>query len=271
MEYKGYGGGKVLIEGETIIIKEALQQEECLLSNLKSIKFVEPKMLTNGKLLINAKASHSIFFLKKDRDTFFKLYNFLSENSNAKTFLPTKKIGNFMAIDEKSKLIEFKETLGKRTINYCDILDYELIEDDSSIIKGGMGKSLAGGILFGGVGAIVGSNGKKTSKPTIEKMQLIIRIKSMSNSTITIKLISSSTKKSSIIYTSAFSQAQEAISTLAIIIGENNSNNENETQPQQVIQQSSAADEIAKFKGLLDSNIITQQEFDAKKKQLLGL
>ena len=33
----------------------------------------------------------------------------------------------------------------------------------------------------------------------------------------------------------------------------------------------SAADEIVKFKGLLDQGIITQEEFDAKKKQLLGL
>lgn len=33
----------------------------------------------------------------------------------------------------------------------------------------------------------------------------------------------------------------------------------------------SAADEIAKYKDLLDSGAITQEEFDAKKKQLLGL
>ena len=33
----------------------------------------------------------------------------------------------------------------------------------------------------------------------------------------------------------------------------------------------SVADEIKKFKDLLDSGIITQEEFDAKKKQLLGL
>ena len=32
----------------------------------------------------------------------------------------------------------------------------------------------------------------------------------------------------------------------------------------------SAADEILKFKQLLDAGIITQEEFDAKKKQLLG-
>ncbi|MBR2715095.1 MAG: SHOCT domain-containing protein, partial [Ruminococcus sp.] len=33
----------------------------------------------------------------------------------------------------------------------------------------------------------------------------------------------------------------------------------------------SAADEIKKFKELLDMGVITQEEFDAKKKQLLGL
>lgn len=38
-----------------------------------------------------------------------------------------------------------------------------------------------------------------------------------------------------------------------------------------VMQQTSAADELIKFKNLLDMGIITQEEFDAKKKQLLGL
>ena len=33
----------------------------------------------------------------------------------------------------------------------------------------------------------------------------------------------------------------------------------------------SAADELKKFKELLDAGVITQEEFDAKKKQLLGL
>ena len=38
-----------------------------------------------------------------------------------------------------------------------------------------------------------------------------------------------------------------------------------------IIQQSDAADELSKFKNLLDQGVITQEEFDAKKKQLLGL
>lgn len=42
-------------------------------------------------------------------------------------------------------------------------------------------------------------------------------------------------------------------------------------QAKQPVQVFSSADEIRKFKELLDSGIITQEEFDAKKKQLLGL
>jgi len=41
--------------------------------------------------------------------------------------------------------------------------------------------------------------------------------------------------------------------------------------PSTIVQQASAADELLKFKQLLDAGIITQEEFDAKKKQLLGL
>lgn len=37
------------------------------------------------------------------------------------------------------------------------------------------------------------------------------------------------------------------------------------------VQQLSSADELKKFKELLDAGIITQDEFDAKKKELLGI
>ena len=38
-----------------------------------------------------------------------------------------------------------------------------------------------------------------------------------------------------------------------------------------VVNELSAADELTKYKKLLDNGVITQEEFDAKKKQLLGL
>lgn len=38
-----------------------------------------------------------------------------------------------------------------------------------------------------------------------------------------------------------------------------------------IVQKASTADEIIKFKGLLDAGVISQEEFDAKKEQLLGM
>ncbi len=52
---------------------------------------------------------------------------------------------------------------------------------------------------------------------------------------------------------------------------ENYRKSKKETQNATVVMQTSAADELKKFKELLDSGVITQEEFDAKKKQLLGL
>ncbi|MEE0956611.1 MAG: SHOCT domain-containing protein [Ruminococcus sp.] len=50
-----------------------------------------------------------------------------------------------------------------------------------------------------------------------------------------------------------------------------NQNNNYSNSEKNIIQQSSSADELKKFKDLLDTGVITQEEFDAKKKQLLGL
>ena len=44
-----------------------------------------------------------------------------------------------------------------------------------------------------------------------------------------------------------------------------------ETAAAPTIASTSNADEIKKYKELLDMGVITQEEFDAKKKQLLGL
>ena len=61
----------------------------------------------------------------------------------------------------------------------------------------------------------------------------------------------------------------EAVSMINDIV--NKYKNVEVASPVQVVQQTSAADELKKFKELLDVGAITQAEFDAKKKQLLGI
>lgn len=54
---------------------------------------------------------------------------------------------------------------GADVFSFSELTDYELIEDGETITKGGFGTAVAGGILFGGVGAIVGGGlGKKKNE-----------------------------------------------------------------------------------------------------------
>ncbi len=59
----------------------------------------------------------------------------------------------------------------------------------------------------------------------------------------------------------------EAYDVINRLISERTNNKGNVT----VVNSTSNADELAKYKQLLDTGIITREEFDAKKKQLLGL
>ena len=135
-----------------------------------------------------------------------------------------------------------------------------------SITKGGLGTAVAGGILFGGVGAIVGGGLGKKQKDVVNKMSIIINLRDEWVPRIEIILIKSETKRNGLVYKSSKSLAQQIISLLTII-----SDGQNDTSDIPSSANSSAADELLKFKQLLDMGVISQEEFDAKKKQLLQL
>jgi len=182
-------------------------------------------------------------------------------------FNATKMIGNYLYIDEEKKQWAIPKGLAskiKKVYDYTEILSFELIEDGNSVSKGGIGRALVGGALFGDVGAIVGGVTGHKNKKTCTKLQIKITINNSNNPVEYITLISSETKKSSLLYTTSYSIAQEIISILEIMC---NSNVENGKSSQQI----SGADEILKYKKLLDEGIITQEEFEKKKKQILDL
>lgn len=72
-----------------------------------------------------------------------------------------------------------------------------------------------------------------------------------------------STKSNSIIFKTAQANAQNIMAEFDLMIESTNSSEKDI--------QLSSADELRKFKNLLDDGIITQAEFDLKKKQLLEL
>lgn len=185
-----------------------------------------------------------------------------------KSFIITREVPKFLKIDDKNKKWVIPVSELSKIYNFADIIDFELLEDGDSVVKGGLGRAIAGGVLFGGVGAIVGGvTGNKKSKAVCNSLKIKITVKSMFNPTEYINFITTPTKKDSILYTTYFSSAQECLSNLQLICNEIN-NDKDSTKVESNI---SVADEILKFKNLLDNGIISEEEFKAKKEELLNL
>ena len=79
--------------------------------------------------------------------------------------------------------------------------------------------------------------------------------------------VSSSSGTIRFMYLANAKEIHDALSDIIIERQKNKPTAENTT----VVQNSDEADKLKKYKDLLDSGVITQEEFDAKKKQLLGL
>lgn len=188
----------------------------------------------------------------------------------ADNFTVTKQIGNFVAFDEaQQKWALLNSWSGKIvvTFDYNDIVDFELMEDGESVASGGLGRALAGGVLFGGVGAIVGGvTGKRRSNEFCSSLKLKVTINDVTNPVIYVNFIESKTKKNGFTYKTIAEAAQECLSVFQLIC------DKQKDEDKEVITPSlSVADELLKFKELLDIDAITQQEYDAKKKELLGI
>lgn len=182
----------------------------------------------------------------------------------------TKKVGNLLAFDENKEKwwIITKKNIVPKIHDFAEIIDFELLEDGGSIAKGGLGRAAVGGALFGGVGAIVGAaTGSKKSKQTCKSLQIKITLNNLNFPVEYINFINIETKKDGILYKTMFPLAQECLSTLQIVLDKTKQHKETENS----VEINSIPDEILKYKQLLDVGAITQEEFDAKKKQLLGL
>lgn len=168
-----------------------------------------------------------------------------------------------------------------RIFRFDEIRSFELMEDDSQVVGGGVGMALVGGAFFGGAGMVAGSmvGGKKTKK-TCDSMLLKINLKSIDMPCVIIPYVTKTIKKTSNDYKKALSAAQQTISCLEMIVETIERENAVPAEPQRVVvghvgAAPQAADipveKVKKLKELLDMGVLTQEEFDAKKAELLGL
>ena len=214
-------------------------------------------------------------------DKFKKLENF--EVSKG---MISNDLKNGIAIDnKKNKFCILKNNDGNinTTIyTYKDLLESEILEDGQGTTKTSRGSQiggvLIGGLVLGGVGAIIGGlSGKKTHIDKVNSIDLKVIVNDTNSPMIILNFFKSKDgeEKSTPTYKSNIREIREWNSLLSVLIkkaDEDDSKNniieeEIKSADNQLI---SVADEIIKLKALKEEGIITEEEFQKQKDSVLG-
>ena len=212
-----------------------------------------------------------------------KVKEIIEENTErVNEFKATIYVGNLIWFDDTHKYFALPYKNAGINMSYIfeykDLLAFEVLEDGSTITKGGLGKALVGGFFFGLAGALAGGT-SKTSKPMCDKLDIKITTRVSDYPVVYINVIKTQIKKSNFLYKALFQKVQEALSKFQIIIDEleqekEQQREEKEEKRYQNTEASknilSVADEIKKLKELLDVEAITQEEYNTQKNKLLN-
>lgn len=148
-----------------------------------------------------------------------------------------------------------------------DLIEFQICEDGEKIISSNAAKAIAGGLLFGTIGAIAGASGTRTiQQPKCTELYIEITVNNPMNPTLIIPFIekgSSPLFRGSKEYLDHVAHAKECIALLTVIKSNRDSetlaNNPNTTD----------LDQLDKLFQLKEKGVITQKEFEAKKEELL--
>ncbi len=201
----------------------------------------------------------------------------LESKLNEWGFVTSKVVSNgsgmSLYVDDKNKkwFIQTSEIdVNPYFFNYDELIEFEVYEDGNSIAKGRAGSAVVGGILFGTIGAVAGGARQRAIKNTCTTLQVRIRVKNLTIPEIIVPFIKTETQKDSFVYKTMFNLARNFAATLAYI--ENGKEIDfADTDESEKDNTNSSAGELEKYFELKEKGIITEEEFNEKKKQLLNL
>lgn len=261
--------------------------------------FVTEKSKKESLFPIQDKARKIIAENKPEKTIRVKLNNI--ENAVAAVSMQTRTLLIYGERIYRSMLDTVKDVLIQylKVIPFENILNCQLLEDNATIMSSSAGSAFVGGLIGGTTGAIIGSS-TASSKGMVNSMQLRIDLKDVTKPCYIVQFIPIPMERSTDLYKDVFKGAQEIYATVLAIINLNKERAEQEKAKAEQEraeeaakqraeeaallhaeaealpasadkQQASVAEQLRECKALLDEGILTQEEFDAKKKSLLGL
>ncbi|MCG0632740.1 hypothetical protein IMAU80128_01047 [Lactiplantibacillus plantarum] len=203
---------------------------------------------------------------------------FDNKSEYEKLLITFKKEGNghigkvYLSDKRKQFLIKlsFMENLADEPFqlyDYSDLEGYDPIENGTTIEdKHGLSRAIAGGLIAGPTGAVLGAFSGNKSYAAVSKVSVVLYFKG--DHRVEAVLLNETTKTDSSAYHITQQELLRFCHDLDTIIANNNSN---VNEPETPVSATDSADQLRKLKGLLDDGILTEEEFTAKKKQILGI
>lgn len=187
-------------------------------------------------------------------------------------FNPNRNIVGKVYIEDATGRAAINSGLLSKKLNYVnifnlkDVINCEIVENGKTVNKSGLGSAVVGGLAFGTTGAVVGAIAGKKAVEYCNSLSVEIDVDYGQPQPLRlfVPFIDVKTKTDSSTYTVFKKSAETLYKEISSIIAHYH--------PQEAVVTNapiSNADEIRKFKQLLDDGIITEEEFEKKKQELL--
>ncbi len=152
--------------------------------------------------------------------------------------------------------------------DFTDITNFELLLDNDSLLQGKGLMTTGGALLFGVAGAIIGSSGERDIQKKNRAIILNIYLNKIDCPVITINfpIIKNSDSLSNVVYETVLANAQEIKGVLHYIQQQNNNANNTKNT---FDEGNDITSKIKQLNELKEQNLITEEEFNNKKKNLL--
>lgn len=181
-----------------------------------------------------------------------------------KVLLIENKHNNLMHFSKTSSKYEYQH----KVFSFNDVLQAEILEDGVTVNKTStgsqVGRAVLGGLVAGGVGAVIGGlSGETVSSDKIKKAQLKVIVNDKEKSFYIITLVSfdEPQSKDNLYYKPMNDKLIHCFNLLTHILKKEEKN---------ITSASSVADELTKLAALYKDNLLTHEEYESQKKKLLS-
>ena len=174
---------------------------------------------------------------------------------------------------QNEKFIYQKGVDYSKIYNFSDLINYEVYENGKSVVAGRAGSALIGGAFFGLGGLIIGSSMSRDIDESCNQLKLIMRINDFDCPQIVVTYIENiGYDKNSFIYKSMKENLQSICSTLEYILNKKTLEQTfSANQEEQSHEKKSNKEQLQELKEMIDEGLITLEDYEQKKKQILGL